>query len=643
MRHILAFILLVAAAFAQKEVPILIQNLATARQSAWVFVGMPAGHVPADRKAGWLKSDSEKFPYVVEANGIRVFASVAAGATVSVRDTGTPGDPEPFAFHPTISSNVLGVAPSFTLGGEAPQPPQLDLIRASFASQVWRIRAHWPAKKVTVDCWCTVLSGSPNIEFVVHAVYGTTANDGQAQVVVLPELLMSSSARPHPDFHIRNGGPVATWNPGPRWTLPVVAAGTRWHRASRFEVRGALLALPDETREQGRPMQGLYTGWQGSWMALGQIPAQTPDMVPFRTQLRSAYLSPAWGTYSQLRPRAQMWTSGTTGDQPDFGWASDLAVVTNEPWEIHDALWQCQSFAQRPTGNREPGGAPMQARLHSEAETINQRPDLGWGPEDRLGWPGVNQIEWMPSPSTVLYTTSDDQHRADNLLHATIALTRDPALEAIVHDHIQLDLTDWYLRNDAPPSPRAVGRLALTRANQLWLGFADAQATLRDGLDAAARKWPVGQEPAIEEAKYGWQMSDGSGPVYGWQPWQKAIELGGFRAAAMVTKDPRYLNASRSLAIACVQQGWREVGTQYWHAYALRWTPDVPRWPTSLNRDNEGWTDDVYVSSAAASWTVTAAVLLAGEKTEVGTKASRILAFMGAPKNASEARWRAIR
>jgi hypothetical protein len=91
-----------------------------------------------------------------------------------------------------------------------------------------------------------------------------------------------------------------------------------------------------------------------------------------------------------------------------------------------------------------------------------------------------------------------------------------------------------------------------------------------------------------------------------------------------------------------VQQGWREVGTQYWHAYALRWTPDVPRWPTSLNRDNEGWTDDVYVSSAAASWTVTAAVLLAGEKTEVGTKAARILAFMGQPKNASESRWRAI-
>lgn len=642
LHAILAFVLLCAAASAQKEVSILIQNLATARQSAWVFVGLPAGHVPQS-KAGWLKSESEKFPYVTEAHGLRVFASVAAGQTVSVRDTGTPGEPEPFAFHPAISSNLLAIAPSFFLGDEAPAPPALELVRASAAAQVWRLRAHWPAKKVTVDCWATVLSGSPVVEFVTHAVYGTTANDGQAQVATFSELSMVSGAKIHPDFYQRNGGSLASWSAGPRWTLTLVAAGTRWHRASRFETRGALLALPDEVREQGRPLQALYTGWQDSWMALGRIPAQTPDMVPFRTQLRAAYLNPAWGAYSQLRLRAQMWTSGTTGDQPDFGWASDLAVVTNEPWEIHDALWQCQSFAQRPTGNREPGGAPMRAALHPKAETLNQRPDLGWGPEDRLGWPGVNQIGWIPSPTTVLYTTSDDQHRADNLLHATIALTRDPALESIVADHIQLDLTDWYLKNDAPPSPRAVGRLGLTRANQLWLGFADAQATLRDGLDAAARKWPVGQEPAIEEAKYGWQMSDGSGPVYGWQPWQKAIELGGFRAAAMVTKDPRYLNASRSLAIACVQQGWKEVGTAYWHAYALRWTPDVPRWPTSLNRDNEGWTDDVYVSSAAASWTVTAAVLMAGEKTEVGTKAARILAFMGAPKNASEARWRAIR
>ena len=59
LHAILAFVLLCAAAFAQKEVPILIQNLATARQSAWVFVGLPAGHVPQS-KAGWLKSESEK-------------------------------------------------------------------------------------------------------------------------------------------------------------------------------------------------------------------------------------------------------------------------------------------------------------------------------------------------------------------------------------------------------------------------------------------------------------------------------------------------------------------------------------------------------------------------------------------------------
>jgi hypothetical protein len=642
VKAILAFFLLVAAAFAQKS-QIIFQNLATARQTAWVFVGIPTSHL-LPRKAGYL-TDSEtiKAPYVREERGIRVLVSLAAGQTVALTANDADGIPEPFAFHPAISSNLLAIAPSFFLGDEAPTPPTLDLVRASAAAQVWRIRAHWPTKKVTVDCWATVLSGSPVVEFVTHAVYGTTSNDGQAQVATFSELSMVSAAKLHPDFVQRNGGSLASWSAGPKWTLTLVAAGTRWHRASRFETRGAILAMPDEVREQARPMQGLYTGWQGSWMALGQIPAQTADMVPFRAQLRAAYLNPQWGAYSQSRPRAQMQTSGTTGEQPDFGWASDLAVVTNEPWEIHDALWQCQSFAQRPTGNREPGGAPMQARLHPKAETINQRPDLGWGPEDRLGWPGVNQIGWIPAPSTVLWTTSDDQHRADNLLHATLALTRDPALEAIVADHIQLDQTDWYLKNDAPPSPRAVGRLGLTRANQLWLGFADAQATLRDGLDAAARKWPVGQEPAIEEAKYGWQMSDGSGPVYGWQPWQKAIELGGFRAAAMVTKDPRYMAASRSLAIACVQQGWKEVGTAYWHAYALRWTPDAPRWPTALNRDNEGWTDDVYVSSAAASWTVAACVLLADEKTPVGIQAKRVVTFMGAPKNASESRWRAIR
>ena len=65
MKAILAFFLLVAAAFAQKS-QIIFQNLATARQTAWVFVGIPTSHL-LPRKAGYL-TDSEtiKAPYVRE-------------------------------------------------------------------------------------------------------------------------------------------------------------------------------------------------------------------------------------------------------------------------------------------------------------------------------------------------------------------------------------------------------------------------------------------------------------------------------------------------------------------------------------------------------------------------------------------------
>ena len=635
MRHLLAFVLLCAAAFAQKA-PIVFQNVATARQTAWVFVGLPAGHMADTQKAGYLTDgETVKWPYVREPGGMRALVSLAGGQMLSVRDAGFAAEPEPFAFHPAISRDVLAVAPRFFLGAEAAPAPALSLVRASMASQVWLIRAHWPVRKVTVDCWCTVTSGHPAIEFAVHATYGTTANDGQAQVVVLPQLRMESAARPCPDFYQRNGLPIATWNPGPRWVLPLVDEGTRWHRASRFETRGVILAMPDEVREQARPMQGLYTGWDGSWMALGRVPVSTPDVPALRRQQKQSYTSPAWGTYAQSRPRAQMQTSGTTGEQPDFGWASDLAVVTNEPWEIHDALWQCQAFSQRPTGNREPGGAPMRASLHPKAETLNQRPDLSWGLEDRLGWPGQNQIGWIPAFETVLWSTSDDQHRADNLLHATIALTRDPALEAIVADHIELDKTDFYVRRSLPPSPRAVGRLALTRANQKWLGF-DSVATLRSSLDAAIVKFPAGPEPAIEEAKYGWSLADGSSVVYGWQPWQKTIEAGGFLAAGRVLNEPRYKQAAFVIAQTCATRGFRLVEGRWWHAYALRWQPDPPRWPATLNRDGEGFTDDVYVSSAAASWTIGAAILAGGE-------AKAVVEWMGPPRNISEARWRAIR
>lgn len=644
LRAIALLWLFCAAALAQSA-PVLVQNLASAPQDGWVFVGLPEAEQPkAD--AGWLRADADAFPWVRETGGIRVWVSMDKGPSLrKLFFVDKARDPGPFVFHPAIEADVLGIAPRFFLGETELPQPSLDLVRASAAAQVWHFRTHLAAQRITVDCWATVYSGEPTIEWTTHAVYGTVANTGQPQSVVLPALTMRSNARPHPDFWSRNGQQWAQWVQGIGWVQPLVDANTRWHRASRFESRGVLMPVPDPTRMEGKPVCGLYAGWDGHWMALGRVPQRTADVTGARRAQLDAYFSTQWGSYSQNRPRAQMQTSGTTGDQPDFGWASDIAVTAGEPWEIHDALWQCQSFAQRPTANKEADGSPMLARRHPDAETLNQRPDLGWGPADRLGWPGVNQIAWIPSPDTVLWTTGDDQHRADNLLHATIALTRDPALESIVRDHIELDRTDFYVKRNLPPSPRAIGRLALTRANQVWLGFADAAPTLRNALDAAARRWPVGTDPQVEEAKYGWANLDGS-PVMGWQPWQKTIEMGGFLAAGRVLGEPRYTAAAEKIAETMVAHAYLQKGAAYWHAYAIRWNGGTlfpaTSWPASLNRDAEGFTSDIYVSSAAASWTIGAAIVAAASEKGNST-AKLVIEAQGKPRNISESRWRALR
>lgn len=630
---------------------IAIENLSTLPQAAWVFVGLPAQDLPRF-KNGYLSDGVYTYPYVHEDGGIRVFASVEAEAKILLELVEKDCDHGGFVYHPVISAGLEAIAPKIFLGSKAALPSSIELIQSSQAAQVWRLRSTFTQERITVDIWATVLSNSPTIEYVVHAVYGTTANSGQPQSIVLTEpLTMVSGARIHADFAARNGQVQASYSTASKtWSFRLLNSGTRMHRAVRFETRGALMPIRDAAREQGRPLQGLYLGWDGSWMALGRVPASTSDLRSVVNQARQRYLAQPAGTYHQPRPRTQMPESGTTGEQPDFGAASDLAVSLENPWEIHDALWQCQSYAQRPTANKEPDGSPMKAVNHPKAETMGQRPDLNLGEADRLGWPGINQIAWIPSPDSCYYTTSDDQHRADNFLHATYALTRDPALKAIIEDHIELDKTDVYVKRGMRASPRSVGRLALTRANQVWLGFKDAEASLRAGIKASVdgsyfatlpKDRPVRTLGGYEEAKYGWRNSDGS-PIIGWQPWQEAIAIIGIAAAAKALNDVALLDVAKSLAKVVTENGWSPDGSSLLHAYAIRWNSghqfDRQDWPLNFNSSGEAWNDKLYLSGACDYWTLAASVLIE----DAHPTAAVIVSKFPFVRNAAQARWRAL-
>lgn len=628
--------------------PFVIENCAPVQQSGWVFVALPPslltfGNQP-EIQDGWVRDgDGKKWPWVACEYGIRVFASVNADTKMQFDWIPGTSPTAEFVYHPLLVQGLDQIVPTMWLGAQPMPLAQTQIVETSDAHQVWHLRWFSAPSKVTVDMWATIHTQQSTVEFVTHAVYGTVANNGQQQTEILPELVMTSGAEIFRDFAVRNGQPQAIRTPR-HWSLTLVPEG-RWHRAVRHETRGALMPMVHEARKYGMPMQGLYTAWDGEWLALDKVPAVTPDALAARAAQRVAYVRPVAGTYVMPRPRCQPRESGTTGEQPDFGCASDLAVTMGNPWEIHDALWQCQSYAQRPTANKEADGSPMRAELHPQAQTFNQRPDLSYGQQDRLGWPGINQIAWMPSASTCLWTTSDDQHRADNFLHATYCLTRDHALKAIINDHVQLDATDIYTRTGWVPSPRAVGRLALTRANQVWLGFTEAKDALRIGLDAASSTTPFATLPESktvrtiggrEQAKYGWNDSPTGQPVIGWQPWQEAIACIGFAAAGRVLQDDRYLHVATDLASVVSTSGFLIRGGRVEHAYAIRWNDgdpfDVQAWPGWAGYGDAS-TDYIYRSTACLPWSL-AACQYAGEEL--------ILEFFPHPQTASEARWRAI-
>jgi hypothetical protein len=247
-----------------------------------------------------------------------------------------------------------------------------------------------------------------------------------------------------------------------------------------------------------------------------------------------------------------------------------------------------------------------------------------------------------------LYTTQDDQHRSDNFLHATYALTRDHALASIIFDHVQLDATDIYTRTGWVPSPRAVGRLALSRANQVWLGFTEAKDALCKGLDAASRNTPYYTLPAdrtvrtiggSEQAKYGWVDKDTGQPIIGWQPWQETIACIGFWAAWRVLANDEYSHVARTLAQTVIRNAFRvrDTGTVE-HAYAIRWNDGQPfadaNWPTDTS-SRDAATDEIYRSTACLPWSLAACELLVYE-------ARHIRAHFPHPKTIAEARWRAL-
>jgi hypothetical protein len=642
---------------------IIVSNDASQLQQAWIFCAMPAAQQQLVRnkigERGWLTNADHDFPFVLVDGGLRVLVACPSGATLKLWFTMRGREAQEFAWHPSITADLFAIIPTFLCDGEA-AATTLVFDSGNEAVQVWRIDYRFARHRITGKCWFTVNSGLSPIEFANQTVYGDTTNDRQAPLKVMPEITMVTRARIISDHWKRNGQARASWNAG-TWTLPLVLAGTRVLRAARWPTRGALLPMPDVRSEQLPMRFGIYTKWEGHFLAARKIPKETPDLRPWLRTIRQQYLAQVSENYGEarnmhmLRPRAQQPNAGQTGEQIEFGFQTNLALVTQEPWELEDALWQCQAYELRPTANREPSGDIMRAINHPRAETYGQRPDGNFGPDDRLGWPVRDEqdpnlrLPYFPGDAWA-WSTEDDQHRCGLLLMATLLLTDDPALRSVVEDRVQLDATDIMVKQPRWQSPRAIGRLTLDRTNQVLLGWRGQEEVIRRTVEAQLNASPLRTLPlkpmrtigAYEDAKHGWTETSGAA-VKGVPVWQEPIAIVPIALAAPHVGQTNWIAEMQTVARAVLPFVRPGLDGRLMLAYAVRWQngdlPTEAQWPLPswLDRNGEAHTDTVYISPAADYWTLSTFLLLTEAQREVLPAAAK--AWLAAPRTAAHARW----
>lgn len=663
-----------------------VENPATAPQRAWTFVGLPAAVVPVKpgvADTGWPFVPVPAIAYgpTSRAGGVWLLCDLPGNARRIVELAPATATTDAVAAPPRIAPFVWAVDPTklvpkfwaYAADGTTlhwSEPPQfwpdgaprpagafLRRLEADAAHETWHLRTRIRPLALTIDWWSRAGSGCTTVEWTVHMVYGDVG--GGPISVNLGRVGLEVPVEPVVDFRVRVGLPTAAQEAG-KWGQ-VLMHPAAWGRASRVEVRGALLPVDDQARRQ-RPIGAVFTGWDGNWLALGVTPAKWSGSDALSASRRVGYLNPPGGSMYDQRPGGQPKVSGTTGEQggDTFGATNGAEMVTQlSAWAVDDAKFHAQVYAMRPCSNRELNGDPIKAADHPKAKTIGLRPDDRFSDGDALGWyQGVTTAPQIPySWPGSGYTSPDSQHRADGLLDAMYALTREPAYRAILEDYIELQKLEYVRPGEpgGPGAPRALGRTMLAHANMVWLGFPEARTFIDASLGGAMRgSWastpndathPVRVLTGTDEAKYGWLFANGQ-KIYGWQGWQETIAAIGLLAAHRVTGDPRGRDLALMLSRTCTDQcfyRWQQE-TGYRHTYAQRWRHEDPgsahppeSWfPTQPNYD-------MFTAGDCSRWTLASArifLLLAPADDPLRAKALELAA--AAPRNNEDARWWAV-
>lgn len=631
-------------------IPVILENRpCQMRQTGWTSVVLPES-LPKGALIRLVRDDVQWSAPAVS-HGDQVFCCPTLEAGSRLRAWVAPdvdGAAAPaFAFHPWVADDPMKLVPLFIGRDEQGVEHRSNPFAwqghgvGDFVEKVEdnpaRLRFHWrtriPALRLNLEGWTTIWCNHPAVEWIARASYGTT-QPGEPRERVLGSLSMLTGEEPSVDWRVRLGLHPPMWRQDLGAWETELAVPQSWFRCRTVEAYGAILCVPGNTKfveeaPAGPSRDALLARRQGPITALAD-----PQAV-WQGKLGAFFLPRSWagaateqarrlssmlarlqtpGNYFDSRPYAQPPNSGQTGDQPDFGATRcEHAIGFPEPWALFDLRHSAQAWLARPYANREPDGSPVQAVNHPGAKLYGLRPDERFG-TDMLGWP--KPVGWISG-----YTTSDSQHRSDNLLFQLYRLTKDPSLERTIRDLIELNKMELDQGEPQPGqgigSPRAAGRVLISMCHGLQAGFTEFEPMIRKmvrraHVAASYRTLPPSAQVrpySSNESKYGWNNPDGSA-IRAWLPWQDGIACMGFYGAWHLLGIPEAKELCVVGAASLARWGWFQLPDGTWkYCYAVRWLQDgepLPEASYNLGQPNY----DVFVTGDTSSWSIPALFIL---------------------------------
>jgi hypothetical protein len=675
-----------------------LQNLSpTYPQKSWVSMGLPKKLSSLlDNYNGIAKlPDGRSFPASIRGQELFVLADLKPGETVSVDCFPTGKNPTEFSFSPWVTDEIEKLIPSFSIGpadttdvtafssipvkfwdGVSPKPDAF--IQFEKGNDVrWRyfFRTKIVEVPMTIEGWLDVYTNQEIVPIIVRASYGDVGNDSPLSKK-LGSLSMYVGEKVVMDFAKAKGTHPIVWrNDLSKWEVEL-ATSRVWWKARVIESFGALLAMPPyeklgqvamedpqfypkitnlKAREEA-PVLGIADVWESEWLSFGKVPQPPKNSAAEITKGMQNLIRrvTTYGDEYAARDYAQPPNSGQTGEQPDFGASKcELAVTLKQPWALWDYRYSVQAWMLRPYAHKEKNGDPISVSNHPDAALYNLAVDTRFA-RDLLGFPN-------PIPYSEFWTGSDGQHRSDNLLLGMFALTRDPSIEATIHDLVRcqkMEIRPWKL---FPPkgsieSPRGWGRPLISMAHLMHLGYDGVKDYLVDMIDtmynnAALRALPNDGIHTVRTlsrwgSKYGW--TDGSGKsITAWVCWEEAIAVMGLWAAFRVTGDTRARDLALEIASTIANHGFFKGKDSNWYAcYAVKFNEldyGIPLPQSSYNLDPNNKEVVVY---GMQRWMIPALkILLANTVTNDQTiiRAQNIVDFFGSqPADLADSGWWAV-